>query len=69
MKEELTKKMHEEFKLRKEQEIRHIAGSIWQTIGFNATDEEIDEFLKYSSISKKQLIKYKSYWEELEASK
>ena len=65
MKEELTQKMHEEFKLTKQQEIKHIAGSIWNTIGFNATDDMINEFLKYSSISKEQLLKYKSYWEEL----
>lgn len=62
MKEELTKEMHSEFRVSKEDEVRLIAGSTWQILGMNPTEEEIEEVLKFSLITKEQLMKYKDYW-------
>lgn len=65
LKEELTEKMHSEFSVDAETEIKHKAGSMWATAGFACNDATLRKWCKSYGITTQQAIKYKEYWKKL----
>ena len=61
-KEELTEKMHSEFTVSKEIQIKHKAGCVWETVPANATKHEIEEKAKWYGITYEDCMKYRSEW-------
>ncbi len=64
MKEELTEKMHSEFVISKETEIRHRAGCVWLVLDRSATKEQVTEEAKKHGITYEAAMKYRDYWLE-----
>lgn len=64
MKEELTEKMHSEFIVSKETEIRHRAGCVWTVLDKEATKEQIVEQARRFGITYEAAMKYRDYWLE-----
>lgn len=64
--EELTAKMHSEFTIDKDTEIKHKAGIIW--LHFNhISDDEKKKFCEDYGITWEQALKWKDYWLRLSA--
>lgn len=64
MKEELTTKMHSEFTISKETEIKHRAGCVWNILKKNAPKEQIVEVARDYGITYEAAMKYRDYWLE-----
>ena len=65
MKDELTAKMHSEFTVSEETDLKHRAGCVWGVAGFDAPKEKIEEWAKLYSVPYDTCIKWKSYWRNL----
>ncbi|WP_092113496.1 hypothetical protein [Prevotella sp. KH2C16] len=65
LKEELTAKMHSEFTVSKETEIKHKAGSMWSVAGFDCDGTTMKEWCGFYGITPQQALKYKDYWRKL----
>lgn len=65
MKEELTTKMHSEFSVSKEVDMRHKVGSVIEVaLKMNKTDENsVIDIAKLYGITYNDVLKWKSYWE------
>ena len=65
MEDELTEKMHSEFKVSKETDIRHRAGCVWCVLHDIGKTED-KELVAYESqmygITYEQAMKWKDYW-------
>lgn len=64
-KEELTAKMHSEFTVSKETEIRHKAGSMWSVAGFDSDEGTMKRWCDAYGITIQQALKHKAFWEAL----
>ena len=63
MKEELTKKMHSEFSVSREDEDRLRAGCVWHVwCGRRSSKAEIEEAASMYSISYETAMKYRDFW-------
>ena len=63
MQEELTKEMHSEFSISKEDENKLRAGCVWHVwCGRNSTRKEIEDAAKQYSISYETAKNYRDYW-------
>lgn len=62
---ELTEKMHSEFKVSAETEIKHKAMSLWTLCGYNKNDQDVDKYCKLYGITKEDALKWYDYWKEL----
>lgn len=63
MEDELTTKMHEEFKISREDEIELRAGCVWRTWCNNeSSKEEVEKYAQMYSISYEDAMKWKEYW-------
>lgn len=60
--EELTAKMHSEFKIDKETEIKHKAWTVWEIVGDNPTEDTLKKYCRIYRISVKTALKYKASW-------
>ena len=64
MVDEFTEKMHSEFTISKETEIKHRAGCVWNILKKNATKEQIVEVARDYGITYEAAMKYRNYWNE-----
>ena len=65
MKEELTKKMHSEFRVSKETDIRHRAGCVWSVLhdmGKTEDEEMVTHESQMYGITYEQAMRWKHYW-------
>lgn len=60
--EELTTKMHKEFEITKDVEIRHRAGCVWNIVDYDAPKEKVTEAAKRYGITYDAAMKYRDYW-------
>lgn len=65
LKEEFTTKMHSEFTISKETDIKLKAGSMWSVAGFNCDGETMEKWCKAYGITIQQAMKYKDYWKKI----
>lgn len=65
LKEELTTKMHSEFNVSMDTEIRHRAGSLWSVIGFDSDKATMKKWCISYGLTISQAMKYKVYWQKL----
>ncbi len=65
LKEELTSKMHSEFTISKETEVKHKAGSMWSVAGFDCDDVTMKRWCISYGLTISQAMKYKVYWQKL----
>lgn len=65
LKEELTSKMHSEFTISKETEVKLKAGSMWSVAGFDCDEATMKRWCKAYGITISQALKYKGYWSKL----
>ena len=65
LQDELTEKMHSEFTIDAETDIRHRVGCVWIDVGFDAAKGEIEESAKSYGVTYKDCDKYRSYWKSL----
>lgn len=61
---ELTEKMHSEFTISKETEIRHRAGCVWLVLDKDAPKEQVEEQAHEYGITYEEAMKYRDYWNE-----
>ena len=62
MKEELTTKMHSEFTIDAETEIKHKAFCVWDSVGIDATESEIKTESESYGITPEDALKWKDYF-------
>lgn len=67
MQDELTARMHSEFTITPEQEIKHRAGCVWDVIvnvvgKGNATREDIENWASKYGVSYEDCMKWKKHW-------
>lgn len=63
MEEELTKKMHSEFSISSDIEIKHKAGCVWDILKFEKpTKEELVIRCKSYGISYEDAMKWRDFW-------
>ena len=69
---ELTAKMHSEFTISKETEVKLRAGCVWSAIYFDyekddfiLTEEQIRKSSKSYCITYEQCLQYKEYWKQI----
>lgn len=67
MKEELTEKMHSEFTISNEIEIKHRVGIVCEILKAtgNYTEDDLNKVLQEYNVSKEQYEEWKSFWERL----
>ena len=65
LQDELTEKMHSEFTIDAETEIKHRAGCVWDVIGFDASKEELEHWAGVYQISVADCKRYRRYWKNL----
>lgn len=65
LEDELTEKMHSEFTIDAETEIKHRAGTVWSLIGFDASKEELEHWSEVYQVSVADCKRYKRYWKNL----
>ena len=65
LKEELTSKMHSEFTISKEAEVKLKAGSMWRVAGFDCDDVTMKKWCDAYGITSQQAMKYKDFWRKL----
>ena len=61
--EELTAKMHSEFNVSPEVEIKLTAGTLWSVVGFECTDKELSKWCNIYGITIEQAKNWKAYWQ------
>ena len=67
MEEELTKTMHSEFTISKEDDVKLKAGCVWDILKFETpTHEEILDRCKSYNISYEDAIKWRDFWVSLQ---
>lgn len=62
LQDELTAKMHSEFTISPETEIKHKAGCVWGILKWDATKEEIEHHASLYGITYEDCMKWKKHW-------
>lgn len=62
MEDELTKKMHSELRISKHNDRLMKAGDVWESVGFDADEEEITRKAKIYGITYSDCMQFKEYW-------
>lgn len=65
MEEELTAKMHSEFKVDATIDKRHRVGCVWRLVGFDAPKEEVERWADSYGVSYGECMQWKNYWQKL----
>lgn len=65
MEEQLTAKMHSEFAISKETELKQRAGCVWDVVCFDAPKEKIEHWASRYGVTYEECVKWKSYWQKL----
>lgn len=65
LKEELTTKMHSEFSVSPETEIKLRCGCVWDDLDGNASRAEIEKEASLYGVTYEQCLEWKSYWERV----
>lgn len=65
MEDEFTAKIHSEFSVSRETDLKHRAGCVWGVVGFNADKADIERWAKEYGVSYAECVKWKSYWRTL----
>lgn len=68
MKEELTEKMHSEFTVTHDIEIKHRAGCVWGMLKWEGKIDDKESVIEWSriyDITYNQAMKWKTYWMEV----
>jgi len=66
---ELTEKMHSEFTISSETEIKHRAGCVWILLGYDAPAEEVAREAKAYGITYDDAMKWKQFFKDLQSDK
>ncbi len=66
LKEELTAKMHSEFTIDEDTKIKLAAGTVWDVVGFDCTEDVFKKWCKAYGITIKQALKWKVFWLRLQ---
>lgn len=65
LKEELTEKMHSEFQVDEQTDLKLKVGSMWEVAGFDCTHETLLHWCKAYGIAEEQALRWKGYWQNL----
>lgn len=62
LKEELTRQMHAEFNVNADTETKLTAGTVWEVVGFDCTEDVLKKWCNIYDITIHNALKWKDYW-------